>query len=137
MPTWIEFHDSILIAISQAGTDRELVLDAYVHRWEAQASGWKGTGWSQPVRILFRNAVGSLVVPVLPADISDGRLRLGDVAHVNLVQFPLEVSGDVHLWLELATADVVNLSGRGVRVEAVGDGRYVEDLPAEFRPDAG
>ena len=119
------------MAIGQAGTDRELVLDACVHRWEAQASGWNGTGWSQPVRILVRNAVGSLVAPVLPADISDGRLRLGDVTHVNLVQFPLEFSGDVDLWLELGTADIISLSARGVRVEAVGNGRYVEDLPPD------
>jgi len=48
-----------------------------------------------------------------------------------------EFSGDTDLWLELGTADVINFSARGVRVEALGDGRYVEDLPAELRPDAG
>ena len=48
------------------------------------------------------------------------------VAHVNLVRFPLEFSGDTDLWLELGTADVINFSARGVRVEALGDGRYVE-----------
>jgi hypothetical protein len=124
------------MALNQAGGDWEFLFDAYVHRWDAQASGWKGTGWSQPVRILVRNAVGSLVVPVLPAAVSDGRLRLGDVERRNLVQFPLEFSGDIDLWLETVTADAVNVVGRGVRIEAMGDGRYLEDLPAELRPDA-
>jgi hypothetical protein len=137
VPNWIEFHDSTLIGINQIGQDRELVIDAYVHRWEQRGDEWAGSGLMQLVHIVVMNAVGPLPsTPVLPADISEGRLRAGDVVS-GLLPLPFEASDDVDLALQFVTSGAVAVTGRGVRVEAVGEGRYVEDLPAELRPMNG
>jgi hypothetical protein len=137
LPSWIEFHDSTLTRIDRTDQQCQLVLDAYVHRWEARGDGWTGTGLMQVVHIIVGNSFGPLAsTPVLPAVISDGRMRAGDVTY-DLVPLPLVASSEVDLSLQLDTVGTVAITGHGVRVEAVGEGRYVEDLPAEWRPNAG
>lgn len=137
MATWIEFHDSALVALNHTGADLEVVLNAYVHRWDTLGDRWTGTGWLQPVRILMSDVGGRSVAPVLPIDISDGRLRVGAVTH-DLVPLPFKGSHAINLWLQLTNADVLEFVGRGVAIDAVGEARYVEDLPADLRPkDAG
>ena len=90
----------------------------------------------QVVHIIVENPFGPPASPVLPAVISDGRMRVGDVTY-DLVPLPFESSSDVDLLLQLDTIGTVAIIGHGVQVEAVGEGRYVEDLPAEWRPNAG
>ncbi len=137
MPNWIEFHDSTLTGINAVGQACELVLDAYVHSWEARGDEWTGTGLMQVVHIIVGNAFGPLASElVLPALISAGRMRAGGVTH-DLVPLPFEASSDVDLSLQVDTIGTVTINGHGVRIEAVGEGRYVEDLPAEWRPNTG
>jgi hypothetical protein len=131
---WLEFHDSTLTGFDARDTRVELLLDAYIHRWERLDDQWRGTGWMQGVRIVVSNAVGPSAVPVLPVEISDGWLRLGAVAHNDLVRLPLQASGAIRIWLQLNTADVVEFTGSAVRIEATADARYVEELPADLRP---
>jgi hypothetical protein len=137
LPSWIEFHDSTLTRINRTDQQCQLVLDAYVHRWEARGDEWTGTGLMQVVHIIVGDPFGPLAsTPVLPALISDGRIRAGDATY-DLVPLPFEASSDVDLWLQIDTIGTVAITGHGVRVEAVGEGRYVEDLPAEWRPMNG
>ena len=110
MTDWLEFHDSTLARLDVAG-HVELLLDAYIHRWERVNDGWKGTGWMQSVRIVVSNAVGLSAVPLLPVGISDGRLQLGRLAPKDIVRLPLQASGQIRIWLQLTTADVVELTG--------------------------
>jgi hypothetical protein len=51
--TWLELHDSTVNAVRRDPSGVIVELDAYVHRWDAVAEGWKGTGWMQPVLIRF------------------------------------------------------------------------------------
>jgi hypothetical protein len=71
---------------------------------------------------------------MLPVEISDGWVRLGAVAYNNLVRLPLQASGGIRIWLQLNTADVVQLTGSAVRIETIEEARYVEELPADLRP---
>jgi hypothetical protein len=80
---WLEFHDSTLTGFDARETHVELLLDAYIHRWERLNDGWRGTGRMQSVRIIVSDAIGLSAVPLIPVDISDGRLQLGTVAHNN------------------------------------------------------
>jgi hypothetical protein len=137
LPSWIEFHDSTLTAITEMADTRELRLEAYVHRWELRGDRWIGTGWLRPVRIWMRNAVGPAAVPVLPASISIGGLRSGEVNPGNLVPLPFESAGEFELSLRLGGGAAVDVAGRELQIEAIGDGRYIEDLPDESKPDAG
>lgn len=136
MPSWIEFHDSTLTAITDMAETRELLLDAYVHRWELHGDRWIGTGWLRPVRITMQKAVGPVAAPLLPAAISIGSLRSGEGMHRNLAPLPFESAGKCELSLRLVGGGAVDLTGHWLCIEAIGDGRYVEGLPDELRPDA-
>jgi hypothetical protein len=101
LTTWLEFHDSTLSAVNHISKDVELVLDAYVHHWDAAGDSWTGTAWTQPVRILISDVGGRSRAPVLPIDISDGRLTVGTITHNNMVRLPFNTSDSVRLWLQL------------------------------------
>jgi hypothetical protein len=131
---WLEFHDSTVAAVNYSGNDVEVVLDGYVHRWDAVGDSATGTGWVQPVRILIGGVGGTWMVPVLPIDISDGRLRVGATRHDNMVGLPFLASGAISLWLQFVNADMVEFVGRRVHIDAIGEARFVEDLPADLRP---
>jgi hypothetical protein len=138
LATWLEFHDSTLAAFNHTVKDVEVVLDAYVHRWDTFGDSWTGTGWMQPVRILISDIGERAIAPLLPVDVSHGRLQVGTTCHSNLVRLPFNASSAISLWLQLMNADVLEFIGRGVHIDAVGEARFVEDLPADLRPsDAG
>jgi hypothetical protein len=137
LPNWIEFHDSTLMAIRRSPDSGEIELVAYVHRWELLGNQWRGTGWEQPVRMTMRNAVGPSVVLALPTDISDGRLRANGLTSEDLVPLPFESPGDFALMLQLVDGSMINITGRGLRVEGLGDARFVENLPEDMKPHAG
>src|SRR6202023_635383 len=95
MPSWIEFHDSELIAATQADTEVTVLLDAYVHRWDDDGDRRKGTGWVQRVRVIVGKGVGNLPVITAPARIADGRIAIGQVVHRNLVRMPIQSEGAI------------------------------------------
>lgn len=135
MTDWLEFHDSTLTWFAPHDTRIELLLDAYIHRWEKLDDEWRGTGWTQPVSIVVDDSVGgSFALPTLPVEISDGWLQLGTTAANGIVRLPLRTSGVVKMRLELSTGDIVELAGREVRIEVTAPARYVEDLPLDLRP---
>jgi hypothetical protein len=134
LTTWLEFHDSTLAVVNHTTKDVVVELDAYVHRWDAVGDSWTGTGWMQPVRILISDVGGRSIAPALPVDISDGRLRVGTITHDNMVRFPFTALVVISLWLRLTNGDIVEFVGGGVQIDAVGEARFVEDLPADLRP---
>jgi hypothetical protein len=95
---------------------------------------WIGTGWAQPVRILITNAVSRLSVPVGPVRIYGGRVKVGTITHENLVPLPFAASEMIALWIQLANADELNIDGDSIQIEALGEARFVEKLPADFGP---
>lgn len=134
MTEWLEFHDSTLEAVRASDAHVELLLDAYIHRWERVNDEWKGTGWMRRVRIAMTRPAAVPAVPFLPVEISDGDLQLDAVPRHVMVRFPFEASGAVRLWLQLITSDVVECTGSAVRIEGMEPARYLEDLPADMRP---
>lgn len=134
MPEWIEFHDSILKAADSTSGDIEILLNAYVHRWNEVNCEWRGTGWMQPVRILIRGALSVAAPPITPVDLRTGRLTVGTVTHDNLCPLPLASSLPVSLWLQLMTDEIIELVGAAIEIETVGVARYIEDLSADLRP---
>jgi hypothetical protein len=129
LPNWIEFHDSTLTAITQSADGTAIELAAYVHRWERLGDQWRGTGWEQPVRMRTESAGGPLIVPALPADISDGELRAEGLTQGDLVPLPFEAPGDFALKLRMVGGGVIDIIGRGLQIEPFGDASFIEDLP--------
>jgi hypothetical protein len=129
----IEFHDSKIVAIAYEGTSLCLSVNAYVHHWELVAGMWKGTGWVRPVKIVMSGA-NCTRVPTLPAELADGEIRANQVTYDNLVPLPLTLPEPVMLRLELITGETLEIVGQAIEIETTGPGRYVENLPDEFKP---
>jgi hypothetical protein len=133
-PSWIEFHDSRLVAVNVLDACVELVLDAYIHAWDVVDDTRRGTGWTQPVRITLSGGDVPADTLVTPTEISNGRIGVGALIHNNLVPLPFESSETTYIRLEFSDAAFVELRGTGVSVEAAGAARYIEQLPADFWP---
>ena len=43
MTDWLEFHDSTLTGVVTRDTQVELLLEAYIHRWERLDDTWSGS----------------------------------------------------------------------------------------------
>src|SRR5215471_20851311 len=126
MPSWLEFHDSVLLSLTEASGAVEAVLDGYVHRWDLHGDTWSGSGWMQRIRITINKAAGPLAAPALPAEIADGQLHVGDTVWVNLAPMPLvEATGSTDLRLELVGPEIVHIHGADIRVEPTGPAHYV------------
>ena len=137
MSAWLELHDSRLVAIEQGSATIRLLLDGYIHRWDMADGDWKGTGWIQPVQITVGNVATQVVSLKLPVEIADGVLQCGNVSHDSVMPLPFETPEAVSLWLEVATDEGgITIDGRGLRIEAVGEARFLENLPADLRPNA-
>jgi hypothetical protein len=112
-----------------------LRLDAYVHRWEHRHGGWVGTGWMQPVPIVVSNGTAPKTQFTTPAEIADGYVQVNDAIHHNLVRLPFQGDGAVRVVMELFDGAVLELAGDQVTVTAAGDARFLEELPADLRPE--
>lgn len=132
--SWIEFHDSELVAVSSVDADVHLDLNAYVHAWSVIGDERHGTGWIQPVRITVVGARDSQIPQVLPLGISDGEIILPAVVHRNSVPLPFTAAETIVLRLRFTTGEESEWTGAAAKVAATGSARYVEDLPSDFWP---
>jgi len=126
----LEFHDSTVTGFATDGADVRISLDGYLLQWELIENEWKGTGWIRPVQIFIAQA-SSDSAPTLPIHISTGEIVPNDPG---LFPLPFFVSGAVRLRLQLVSGEILNIGGRDLLITVRGDGRFVEDLPDEFRP---
>jgi hypothetical protein len=130
MNSAIEWHDSCLIEVAQIpARDGEIVMDAYVHRSDGKPGETPGEGGYQRIRIALSSMQFEDVVPELPADIYEGVLLLGGAVYNDLVPLPMRFEGDASLALTLRSdAQSLTFSGTGIRIEPVGDFRFVEKV---------
>jgi hypothetical protein len=134
MRSELEFHDSRVVSVAQAGAAIQIVLDAYVHRWDKSAGAWKGEGWRQPVLVKITGELN----PALPTGaglmLDTGEIQAGEIAHSHLVPLPLNTTGPATLRLESMEGEVLEFSGRDLKIETTGEGAFVESLPDAFKP---
>ena len=133
--SWVEFHDSDLNSIVVSADVVSLHLDAYVHRWEQRNGEWAGTGWMQPVTIVVRTGTAPMTQFITPMEINDGYVRVNETVYQNLVRLPFQDDGAVQVVLEIADGAVLQFVGDHLTIAAIGDPQFVEDLPADLRPE--
>lgn len=128
MRSELEFHDSKILSVVQAGASIQIGIDGYIHRWDKADGVWKGEGWGQPVQITLTGELGSNVREH-SMDLDGGTVWIGAVTHNNCIRLPFHAAGPAVLQLELKT---------GEALEFTGSGAFIEPLPDEFKPtDAG
>ncbi|HEV2146153.1 MAG TPA: hypothetical protein VGR37_01920 [Longimicrobiaceae bacterium] len=135
MPSWLEFHDSMLEEVRSVAGGAVLQLRGYIHRWQQTPAGWRGEGGSQRVDVFLRDAE-IFRLPEPQVWISSGTLRIRNQLHVDLVPLPFRAEGPIRLDLELASGSLLRFSAAGTQFLPVGEFAFVELLPEEFRPSS-
>ena len=103
---------------------------AYLHRSMGRPGIDSGTGWTQDARLVFSIGSVSGVVPELPCNIMNGELSLSGDRYPNEIPVPLQAAGSVELHLVFYPGCDVFITGTTIRLELLGEARYVE----EFHP---
>jgi len=128
--TIIEFHDSKFTEISKR--DSTVIvhfLPVGLHKSEGRLGIDSGTYWLQEAQLIFSDASVSGDFPDQPYDVMDGELVIGDKRYGHDIPVPLDVSGPAELRLKLDNIHTVTVTGRGVRLELLGEARYLQDFP--------
>jgi hypothetical protein len=127
--TKIEIHDSRVAEITNRNSTVIVhFLPAYLHKSEGRAGIDSGTGWVQEVLMIFPEASINGSFPNWPCDIMDGELFISGERHANSIPVPLQVTGLTELRLICDSNHTVTVTGRGLKLELVGEPRYVEDF---------
>jgi hypothetical protein len=131
MNTVIEIHDSrVTEIVNRNGTVIVHFQPAYLHKSEGRPAFDAGTGWVQEARLIFAEAAASGDYPEWPCDVMDGELIADGERHSNLIPVPFETYMLTELRLVCDSIHTVTVTGRGAKLELIGEPRYVE----EFRP---
>jgi len=125
----IEIHDSELAAVvaTQNGVIVRLA-PAYVHRSIARPGFDAGSGWSQPVEMLFASGVVEGQLPELPCTLDDGSIS-GGAEFRGMIPLPCAVETAVRFEARNFYGDLVVIRGVGLEVKPIGDASYVEEFP--------
>lgn len=125
----IELHDSIVAGIAKhSGEVVVHFLPAYLHKSEGRPGIDPGTGWVQEARLIFADALTGGAFPGLPCTVMEGELAVGAERYENEVPVPLVVIARTELRLVFDAMHTVTVTGRAVRLELLGEPRYVEEF---------
>jgi hypothetical protein len=129
--TTIEIHDSTVAEIiNRNGSVVVHFQPAYLHKSEGRPAFDSGTGWIQEARLILYEASISGDFPDWPCDLLGGEIMTGGERHNNLIPVPLDAAKPTELFLVCDCIHTVKITGQGVKLELVGEPKYVE----EFRP---
>ena len=132
MNTTIEIHDSKVTNITQHdGTVIVHFLPAYLHKSEGRPGLDAGTGWVQEAQLIFSEASVRGDSPEWPCNLRGGEIIVDGHRHENSIPVPLEVTEPTELRLICDPAHTITVTGRGVRLELIGEPRLVEAFPQQ------
>jgi len=91
-----------------------------------------GTGWSQEGKLTISTGIIEGSFSELPRDLWDGCLAMDGTVSENMIPVPLDYKGKIELRLEswAQVSEIISISGKGARLELIGEAEYVE----EFKP---
>jgi hypothetical protein len=124
----VELHDSDVVAVEAAGTAVVVRLAAYVHRSDGRPGMDPGSGWSQPVELVFTGGQVEERPAELPCTLDDGRVS-GGAEFAGIVPLPASVNTAVQFEAQGLCGERLTVRGTGLEVVAVGDGTFIESFP--------
>src|SRR5438045_8872204 len=72
----IEFHDSELLFVRREGPNLRVRVSAYVHVSDGEPGRDSGTGWTQDVNFMLRDALVEIAAPAGQLQLADGLLSI-------------------------------------------------------------
>jgi hypothetical protein len=124
----VELHDSEVVAVTSAAAAVVVRLSAYVHRSDGRPGYDPGSGWSQPVELVFAGGVVEEQPAELPCTLDDGCVA-GGAEFKGLIPLPASVGSAVLFEARGLYGELLAVRGAGLEVVAVGEGRFVESFP--------
>ena len=123
----IELHDSELASVSQVGESVVLSFSSVCLHESSGAPGVDaGIGWYQPATLSVGDARIAASVR-LPAAVSDGFLRVGDILHQNSIPATTgTLGGPIELSLLLSTSETLLVRGATITIELSGKPSPIE-----------
>lgn len=129
---WLEFHDSVVLAVDCTPHTARVDIDAYVHQWEGRESARRGTGWMQRLQVEVGEPVVAHLPSGFPCKLTDGCATPRDSGGLTL---PTTLDGPVVLDLETTSGEHLLVSGRQLRTHDLAEPRFVEELPPDMDPE--
>lgn len=129
----IEIHHSVLDTLLLDCGDAVLHFShLYIHETENVPGIDAGTGWSQAGKLTISGGIIEGSFSELPRDLWDGCINMDETVSENMIPIPLDYKGKIELQLEAwsQVREIISISGKGARLELIGEAEYVE----EFKP---
>jgi hypothetical protein len=133
--TALEFHDSVLTALSWRGNSLSAVLDAYLHRSAGRPGIDPGTGWQGLVRLSLEAGEVQGRPDVLPLDLWDGAVEVGGKQFDNCLPIPSSFPTQARVTLVATSGRKIVLTGTGLDAILVGEATYVDEFPGREPSD--
>jgi hypothetical protein len=125
----IELHDSELASVNVFGKDVRIALrPAYIHKSLREPGVDTGTGWVQDIDLVIENGLVEGELSKLPVELGTGQLCFDGHSISNVLPLPLDRIGAVEVTLEPMWGGMVQVRGSRIRVELVGEAKYVEEF---------
>jgi hypothetical protein len=127
----IEIHDSVNTSVSFSQGRADLTFSsAYIHQSEGIPGQDAGSGWIQRAILRIHDAEVKGAFSEFPADLSDGRILMGEQQFENEIPIPPLYKGAFELCLERKwQPGEVCFTGSGAELELLGQPEYVEEFP--------
>jgi hypothetical protein len=123
----VEFHDSEIAAIRMTGGALHVVFEsAYVHRSPGKPGIDPGSGYSQPVEMVFSDASYSESHGPCIGAVSDGVISSESARFENVVPLPFSALGHIAATITFTSGGVLSVTARGVSCVATGAARFIE-----------
>jgi len=127
--TALELHDSLLIAITEVGTQAIVLLNAYLHKSEGRPAWDAGSGYIQAVALTFGEAIIEGEPSEFPLDIYVGKISIDGEILSNTFPIPFCHTGEIVLTLQVGEPSPVIVRGKQVILTLIGEAVYVEEFP--------
>ena len=128
----LQLNDSIVSDLSRSGDTAVLRFSpACILKSEGVPGVDASTRWNQTAELRFGEGEIEGEWRAFPLTVEGGRISVNNMTYVDIVPVPLESAGHMKLVLSIRGADSgLVITGSDVRLDLIGDGQYVEHLPA-------
>ncbi len=129
--TALEFHDSVLTALSWRENRLVAELDAYLHRSTGRPGIDRGTGWQGLVRLSLEAGEVDGDADGLPLDLWEGAVEVGGKHFENRLPLPSSFGAPARVTLVSMSGREIILRGTGLDAILVGEATYIDEFPGQ------
>ena len=132
----VELHDSQVVTVNSIAGVVTVRLGAYVHRSNGRPGIDPGSGWSQPVDLVFSAGVIEERPDELPFALDDGSIS-GGARFDGFIPLPTSIGVAVCFEARGICGERLVVRGLGIVAAAAAEGVFVESFPGVKNAEPG